>query len=468
MRTGNRAAESIYRKNSELLVILALKSTQPMKTQLPKLFVHTLGCTKNQVDSEVLLAQSRANNFLIADEAEQADILVINTCGFIEAAKKESIDHILQGVDLKEQGKIKKVMVMGCLSERYADQLRNEIPEVDAFYGTTHIPEILKDLGGNYKYDLIGERELTTPKHFAYLKISEGCDNPCSFCAIPLMRGGHKTKSIEDILIEAKALRAKGVRELILIGQDLTYYGLDLYGKRVLDDLLRRLSDLGFDWIRLLYAYPAKFPTEILPVIRERENICKYLDMPIQHTETEVLKHMRRGITQNKLRDLLAQIRDEVPGIRLRTTLIVGYPTETREHFDSMLNFLQEAQFDRLGVFPYSQEDDTVAFPLGDPISKKEKQKRVKEVMELQENISLFKNMDMIGKTIPVLIDTIENGVAYGRSEFDCPEVDNEVIIDSATNGFSIQDLQVGQFYQVEVNDVQPFDLFGEVVGGGK
>lgn len=439
-----------------------------MKTQIPKIFVHTLGCSKNQVDSEVLVAQARANAFSIADSAENADILVINTCGFIEAAKQESIDHILQGVSLKQQGTLQKVMVMGCLSERYADQLRNEIPEVDAYYGTTHLAEILNDLGGNFKYDLIGERELSTPKHFAYLKISEGCDNPCSFCAIPLMRGGHKSKSTPDILIEAKALRAKGVRELILIGQDLTYYGLDLYGKRTLDDLLRRLSDIGFDWIRLLYAYPAKFPTEILPVIRERQNICNYLDMPIQHTETEVLKSMRRGVTQNKLRDLISLIRDEVPDIRLRSTLIVGYPTETKAEFDSMLGFLEEIKFDRLGVFPYSLEDDTIAFDLGDKIGKKEKQRRVKAVMDLQENISLFKNMDMIGKTLPVLIDSIDGNVAYGRTEYDCPEVDNEVIIDAAKEGMQISDVQVGQFYQIEVGDVQPFDLFGTLVGNGK
>ena len=433
-----------------------------------KIFVHTLGCSKNSVDSEVLVAQARANSLGIADSAETADILIINTCGFIEAAKQESIDHILQGIELKKSGKLQKVMVMGCLSERYADDLKIEIPEVDAYYGTTHLPEILADLGGSYKYDLIGERELSTPKHFAYLKISEGCDNPCSFCAIPLMRGGHKSKSTPDILIEAMALKAKGVRELILIGQDLTYYGLDLYGKRTLDDLLKRLSDIGFDWIRLLYAYPAKFPKEILPVIRDRENICKYLDMPIQHTDTEVLKHMRRGVTQNKLRDLVAEIRTEVPGIRLRTTLIVGYPTETKDQFNGMLSFLEETKFDRLGVFPYSQEDDTFAFDLGDKISTKEKQKRVKTVMELQENISLFKNMDMIGKTIPVLIDNVDNGVAYGRTEFDCPEVDNEVIIDAASNGFEVSELMPGQFYQVEIGDVQPFDLFGEVVSGGK
>jgi ribosomal protein S12 methylthiotransferase len=433
-----------------------------------KIFVHTLGCSKNSVDSEVLVAQARANSLGIADSAETADILIINTCGFIEAAKQESIDHILQGVELKNSGKLQKVMVMGCLSERYAEDLKIEIPEVDAYYGTTHLPEILADLGGSYKYDLIGERELSTPKHFAYLKISEGCDNPCSFCAIPLMRGGHKSKTTPDILIEAMALKAKGVRELILIGQDLTYYGLDLYGKRTLDDLLKRLSDIGFDWIRLLYAYPAKFPKEILPVIRDRENICKYLDMPIQHTDTEVLKHMRRGVTQNKLTDLIAEIRTEVPGIRLRTTLIVGYPTETKGQFDGMLSFLEETKFDRLGVFPYSQEDDTLAFDLGDKISTKEKQRRVKAVMELQENISLFKNMDMIGKTIPVLIDNVDNGVAYGRTEYDCPEVDNEVIIDSASNGFEVSELMPGQFYQVEIGDVQPFDLFGEVVAGGK
>ncbi len=439
-----------------------------MKTKLPNIHVYTLGCSKNQVDSEVLSAQLKANQFGLSDEAENSDVVIINTCGFIESAKQESIDHILQGVRLKEEGKINKLLVMGCLSERYADDLRSEIPEVDNYFGTNHLPQILEELGGKYKYDLIGERELSTPKHFAYFKISEGCDNPCSFCAIPIMRGGHQSKSMEDLIAEAQRLKASGVKELILIGQDLTYYGLDLYGGRKLDELLLRLSDIGFDWIRLLYAYPAKFPTQILPVIRERENICNYLDMPIQHTSTNVLKSMRRGVTENRLRDLLAQIRDEVPGIRLRTTLIIGYPNETREDFDSMKEFLNEVRFHRLGVFPYSLEDDTTAYPLGDPISSKEKMKRVKEIMDLQEDISMDYNMELIGQEMKVLVDRIEHGVAYGRTEYDCPEVDNECIIDCAREGFDVRDLREGEFYNVEISDVQPFDLFAELIGPAK
>lgn len=434
-----------------------------MKTRPPKVYVHTLGCSKNQVDSEVLLAQCRVNRFSISKKPEGSDVLVINTCGFIESAKEESIDHILQGVDMKKDGKIEKLIVMGCLSHRYADQLSEEIPEVDSFFGSNHLPQILQELGGDYKYDLIGERQLTTPKHFAYLKISEGCDNPCSFCAIPIMRGGHKSKSMEHIKEEARKLRKNGVRELILIGQDLTYYGLDLYGKRRLDELLAELSDIGFDWIRLLYAYPAKFPVSILPVIRERENICNYLDMPIQHTSTNVLKSMRRGVTENKLRDLIAQIRDEVPGIRMRTTLIVGYPNETREEFDKMMNFLRDVRFDRLGVFPYSQEDDTVAYDLDDPVSHDEKMNRIKEIMELQEEISMDHNMGLIGKQMPVLIDRIENGTAYGRTEYDCPEVDNECVIEGAANGFDPRNLKTGEFYNVEITDVEAFDLFGVI-----
>lgn len=416
----------------------------------------------------MLLAQCRANRFTISRNPKGSDVLVINTCGFIESAKQESIDHILQGIEMKDRGEVEKLVVMGCLSQRYAEQLKEEMPEVDSFFGSHHLPEILQELGGNYKYDLIGERQLSTPEHYAYLKISEGCDNPCSFCAIPIMRGGHKSKSIEDILTEAEKLHKSGVRELILIGQDLTYYGLDLYGGRRLDELLMRLSDVGFDWIRLLYAYPAKFPTSILPVIRERENICNYLDMPIQHTSTEVLKSMRRGVTENKLRDLLALIRDEVPGIRLRTTLIIGYPNETRSEFDKMMDFLREVRFDRLGVFPYSQEDDTVAFTMGDPVSHDEKMERVKEVMELQEEISMDHNMGLMGQELSVLIDRIEVGTAYGRTEFDCPEVDNEFVIQGATSGFDVSSLKPGSFYTAEVTDVEAFDLFGIIKNNGK
>lgn len=434
-----------------------------MNTKPPKVYVHTLGCSKNQVDSEVLLAQCKANQFSISKKPQGSDVLVINTCGFIESAKQESIDHILEGVEMKQAGKISKLVVMGCLSHRYADQLKQEIPEVDSFFGTEHLPQIIESLGGKYKYDLIGERQLTTPKHFAYLKISEGCDNPCSFCAIPIMRGGHKTKPMDFILNEATKLKKSGVKELILIGQDLTYYGLDLYGERKLDELLLRLSDIGFDWIRLLYAYPAKFPLSILPVIRERENICNYLDMPIQHTSTEVLKSMRRGVTENRLRELIGLIRDEVPGIRLRTTLIIGYPNETDAEFEKMMQFLRDIRFDRLGVFPYSQEDDTTAFTLGDPISYDEKMNRVKQVMELQEEISMDHNMDLIGSEMKVLIDRIEDGIAYGRTEYDCPEVDNEFVIQGATDGFDVSTLKTGAFYTAEVTDVEAFDLFGIV-----
>jgi ribosomal protein S12 methylthiotransferase len=434
-----------------------------MKTRIPHIYVHTLGCSKNIVDSEVLVAQARANDFVVTESVDKADVLVINTCGFIEAAKQESIEHILQGVELRKKGQLKKLLVMGCLSQRYQSDLESEIPEVDRYFGTTHLPEILEELGGGYKYELLGERTLSTPQHFAYLKISEGCDNPCSFCSIPLMRGGHRSKPMDELLVEARLLKARGVRELILIGQDLTYYGLDVYEKRTLAELLQRLSDLGFDWIRLLYAYPAKFPVDILPVIRERENIVKYLDMPIQHVDTDVLKSMRRGVTEKRLRELIAQIRDEVPGIRMRTTLIVGYPTETKEHYDTLLQFMKDIRFDRLGVFAYSQEDGTTAYDLGDPISRKEKQRRVTEAMKVQEGISFEKNQALIGQVMPVLIDRIEDGVAYGRTEFDTPEVDNEVIIQGASEGFKVSDLKVGEFYQVEMIDAEAFDLFGEI-----
>jgi len=410
------------------------------------------------------MAQAKANAFVVTESVEAADVLVINTCGFIEAAKQESIDHILEGVTLRKKGQIKKLLVMGCLSQRYGEDLKKEIPEVDRYFGSNHLPEILKEMGGDYKYELLGERQLSTPQHFAYLKISEGCDNPCSFCSIPIMRGGHRSKPMEALLLEAQKLRAQGVKELVLIGQDLTYYGLDLYGKRCLSDVLKKVSDIGFEWIRLLYAYPAKFPTDILPVIRERENICNYLDMPIQHVNTEVLKSMRRGVTENRLRELIQQIREEVPNIRLRTTLIIGYPAETKSYFDELLHFVSDIKFDRLGVFPYSLEDGTTAYELGDPISKKEKQRRISEVMTLQESISYDKNQHLVGSTMQVLIDRIEDGVAFGRTEYDAPEVDNEVIIQGASDTFEVSSLAVGQFYPVNITDAEAFDLFGSIV----
>lgn len=437
-----------------------------MKTKLPKLHVLTLGCSKNAVDSERLLAQAKANDFLIVDDARQADMLVVNTCGFIEEAKQESINAILAGAKLRKKGKLEKLVVMGCLSERYKPDLEKEIPEVDAYFGAMGLDEkvlteILRELGGDYKTELLGERWLTTPAHYAYLKISEGCDNPCSFCAIPLMRGGHKSKPIETLVREAQSLRQRGAKELVLIAQDLTYYGIDLYGKRKLDEALKRLSDVGFEWIRLLYAYPAKFPTEILPVIRERENICKYLDMPIQHANSDVLKSMRRGISRNALTDLIKRIRDEVPTIRLRTTLILGYPTETEAAFEDLLAFIEEIKFDRLGCFAYSQEENTVAYDLGDPVPPKEKKRRVAAVMKAQEKISLEKNRALVGSAMRVLVDRIENGVAIGRTEFDAPEVDNEFILQSAESGFDVRSLKVGEFCDALVSDAEAYDLFG-------
>ncbi len=435
-----------------------------MRNRPKRVYIDTLGCSKNTVDSEFLMAQAEANQILVVDSVEDADTVLINTCGFIDAAKQESIDHILEGVSLKKAGQVDQVFVMGCLSDRYAADLQAEIPEVDQYFGSSHksIPDVIRALGGDFRKELLGERRVSTPRHFAYLKISEGCDNPCSFCAIPLMRGGHVSTPMEDLLAEARALKAKGVRELVVIGQDTTYYGLDLYGKRTLDELLKRLSDIGFDWIRLLYAYPAKFPEHILPVIRERENIVKYLDMPIQHGSTEVLKSMRRGITRNRLEELIGTIRAEVPGIRLRTTMIVGYPTETKAHFDEMLDFVGRMRFDRLGCFPYSQEDATTAFDLGDAVSQKEKQRRVKTLMALQETVSLEKNRALIGSVLPVLVDRIEDGVAYGRTAYDCPEVDNEVCVQGGEPGFDAGTLEVGGMYPVEITDAEAFDLFGE------
>jgi len=440
-----------------------------MQTRLPRIYVDTLGCSKNQVDSEVFIAQARANEFEVVTDIAAANVLVINTCGFIEDAKQESIDHILEGVELKKQGKLERLLVMGCLSDRYLDDLRADIPEVDKYFGSSHtsLPEVLKELGGRYRKELVGERMLTNPSHYAYLKISEGCDQKCSFCAIPIMRGGHVSRPAEELLIEAQKLRAKGVRELVLIGQDLTWYGLDIYGERTLADLLRQLSDVGFDWIRLQYAYPAKFPMDILPVIRERGNICNYLDMPVQHASTEVLKSMRRGMSGPRLRELLHRIREEVPGIRLRTTLIVGYPAETQEHFAELLDFVRDIRFERLGCFAYSQEEATTAHDLGDPVPAAEKQHRVRELMAVQEKISREHNEALIDRVLPVLIDRIEDGVAYGRTEWDTPEVDNEVIIQGAEAGFSTRDLHTGSFYKVRITDAEAYDLFGVIAGAG-
>lgn len=422
-----------------------------------KINVLTLGCSKNTVDSEVLMRQLQLNNWELADEPSEADITVINTCGFIEDAKNESIQTILQAVELKKAGKLKKVIVMGCLSERYASELQKEIPEVDAFIGANKMEQVVTTLGGESKIELLGERMLTTPKHYAYLKISEGCDNPCSFCAIPIMRGKHTSKPMERILLEAQRLGALGVTELIVIAQDSTYYGLDIYGKRMLAGLLEKLNAItGVEWIRLMYAYPAKFPLDILDVMNAGENICKYIDMPIQHIADSVLKSMRRGISSRSTRELIETIRTKVPGIALRTTLILGYPDESEGDFEELLAFVKETRFDRLGVFTYSQEDDTAAFPLGDPVPHEVKEERKRLIMEAQKQISLERNQALIGKSIRIVIDQKDGDVSIGRTAQDAPEIDNEVMVHNSPH------YTVGNYYDVEIADAEEYDLFAQ------
>lgn len=422
---------------------------------MKRVHIVTLGCSKNTVDSETLAGHLRANAFTLAPTIDDADTVIINTCGFIDAAKEESVNTILAAGQLKKTGKIETLVVAGCLSERYGDELRAEIPEVDHFFGTEAYEPILRALSADLKYSLLGERVVSTPKHYAYLKISEGCDNPCSFCAIPIMRGGHRSIPADELVRSAQSLVAQGAKELVLVAQDLTYYGLDVSGKRGLADLLRRLSDeSGADWIRCMYAYPSKFPFDILDVIRERSNICTYLDMPLQHASTEVLKSMRRGITRRTTEDVLRRIRDEVPDITLRTTFIVGYPNETQEYFDELLRFVEEQRFDRLGVFTYSQEDDTYADILGDPIPADVKESRKIQLMDIQRDISAQKNAALIGSRIRVLVEEEINGEYRCRSEADAPEVDNEVYVRSATP------LVPGTFVDVTVEDAAEYDLF--------
>jgi len=431
--------------------------------QKPKVNVITLGCSKNVYDSEVLMGQLKAGQLEVAHESAELgenDIVVINTCGFIDNAKQESIDTILQYSELKEQGKIGKVIVTGCLSERYKPELSAEINNVDAYFGTNDLPELLAEIGVNYKHELIGERLLTTPSHFAYFKIAEGCNRPCSFCAIPLMRGQHVSKSMEDLAKEAKMLAKNGTKELILIAQDLTYYGLDLYNERKLADLLRKLSDVnGIEWIRLQYAYPSGFPMEILDVMKERENICNYLDMPLQHISDPMLKSMRRGITKQKTIDLVDQIRSKVPDIALRTTLICGYPGETEQDFEEMKEWVAATKFDRLGCFTYSHEEKTHAHSLEDNVPEEVKQQRVEEIMDIQQGISFEKNQAKVGQSFRVLIDKKEGDFFVGRTEFDSPEVDNEVLIDAKMNY-----APVGSFVQVKIDRAEDFDLYGHLV----
>lgn len=424
-----------------------------------KISVITLGCSKNTVDSERLMNQLKLNKFDLTNDSNEADSIVINTCGFIEDAKEESINTILSAIELKKQGKIKKVVVTGCLSERYMNDLRKEIPEVDAFFGTEAYEEVLEEFGGDLKYELLGERVLTTPKHFAYLKISEGCDNPCSFCAIPLMRGFHKSKPIEDLLSEASSLAKQGVKELIIIGQDTTDYGKELYGKRNLAELLNKLSQInGIEWIRLLYAYPSHFPDDLIDEIATNPKICKYIDIPLQHISDNVLKSMRRGITKRRTVELLNTLKEKIPGLTLRTTFIIGYPNETEKEFEELCDFIKEIKFDRLGVFNYSVEENTPGFILGDPISKEIKEERKAALMEIQQAISEERNNQLIGKKIKVLIDEFNGEHYIGRSEQDAPEVDGEVIITSAK-----EPLTVGMFYNIEIYDSNEYDLFGKI-----
>jgi len=439
------------------------KTSKTITADKPRVNVVTLGCSKNIYDSEVLMGQLKGNAFDVVHEADKVgknDIIVINTCGFIDNAKQESIDTILQYSELKEQGKVAKVIVTGCLSERYKPELEAEIVNVDSWHGTNDLQNLLGSLGANYKHELIGERMLTTPTHFAYFKIAEGCNRPCSFCAIPLMRGKHLSTPVDELVRNAQNLAKNGTKELILIAQDLTYYGLDLYGKRNLDELLRRLSDVnGIEWIRLQYAYPSGFPMEILDVMNERENICKYLDMPLQHISDNMLKSMRRGITKQKTIDLVNAIRDKVPNIALRTTLITGYPGETEQDFDEMAQWVQNTRFDRLGCFTYSHEEKTHAHTLVDDIADEVKQERADAIMEIQQGISFEKNQEKIGQTFKVLIDRKDGSHFIGRTQFDSPEVDNEVLIDAATNY-----APAGSFVNVKIDNAEDFDLYGQIV----
>jgi ribosomal protein S12 methylthiotransferase len=419
-----------------------------------KVNVVTLGCSKNVFDSEVMMAQLKANNFDVEHESmsDDSEIVIINTCGFIDNAKQESIDTIIRYAEAKAEGLVDKVYVTGCLSERYKDDLEKEIPEVDAYFGTRDLPRLLKTLKADYKHELVGERLLTTPNHYAYFKIA--------FCAIPLMRGKNISTPIEDLVHQAKGLAAKGVKELMLIAQDLTYYGLDLYKKRALSDLINRLADVeGIDWIRLHYAFPAGFPMDVLDVMRERENVCNYLDMPLQHGSTKILQAMRRGITREKTEELIAQIRDRVPGIALRTTLIAGYPGETEADFQEMYDWVERSRFDRLGIFTYSHEENTHAYSFKDDVSAKTKKKRADSIMELQSGISYELNQLKVGKEFKVLFDRVEGDYFIGRTEFDSPEVDNEVLIRKDEHF-----VRLGDFSSVRINSADHYDLYGSLI----
>ena len=423
-----------------------------------KINVITLGCSKNVYDSEVLMGQLKSNNKNVVHEKE-GNIVVINTCGFIDNAKQQSIDTILENVKKKKEGKVDKVFVTGCLSERYKPDLIKEIPDVDEYFGTTEMPSLLKHLGADYKNELIGERLLTTPKNYAYLKISEGCDRPCSFCAIPLMRGKHKSVSIEDLIKEATLLANKGIKELILIAQDSTYYGLDLYKKRALSELLKELVKVkGIEWIRLHYAFPNGFPLDVLDTIKKEPKICNYIDIPLQHISDKILKSMKRGSSMEKINNLLSNFRKIVPGIAIRTTLIVGYPGETKEDFEILKQWVKDMKFDRLGCFTYSHEENTGAYDLEDNIPQKTKNERLNEIMEIQSQISWQLNQTKIGKNFKVLIDRKRGEYYVGRTQFDSPDVDNEVLINAKSNF-----LRVGEYVNAKIIEASDFDLYAEV-----
>jgi ribosomal protein S12 methylthiotransferase len=424
-----------------------------------KINVITLGCSKNVYDSEVLMGQLKANGKEVVHE-KKGDIIVINTCGFIDNAKEESVNTILEYVDLKQRGKVEKVFVTGCLSERYKPDLEKEIPDVDAYFGTRDLPILLKALGADYKHELVGERLTTTPKHYAYLKISEGCDRPCSFCAIPLMRGKHQSKTIEELVSETKNLAKNGTKELILIAQDLTYYGLDIYKKRNLAELLSELSKIeGIEWIRLHYAFPSGFPEDVLDEMNSNPKICNYLDIPLQHISDDMLKSMKRGTTKDKTNELLRKFREKVPNITIRTTLIVGYPGETQEHFEELKSWVQQQKFDRLGCFTYSHEENTSAYQLTDDVPQEEKQRRVEEIMAIQQEISYQKNQEKIGEIFKCIVDRKEGSQYILRTEQDSPDVDNEVLVDATSNYLSI-----GGFVEVEIIDAHDYDLFGKII----
>ncbi|MBS1571589.1 MAG: 30S ribosomal protein S12 methylthiotransferase RimO [Bacteroidetes bacterium] len=425
-----------------------------------KINLVTLGCSKNVVDSEVIMGQLKASGKEVVHEGK-GDIVVINTCGFIDNAKEESVNTILEYVDLKKEGKVEKVFVTGCLSARYKPDLEQEIPDVDQYFmGPRELPILLKQLGADYKHELVGERLTTTPKHFAYLKVSEGCDRPCTFCAIPLMRGGHISTPIENLVKEAQNLAAKGVKELILIAQDLTYYGLDLYKKRALGDLLKALVKVeGIEWIRLHYAFPTGFPEDVLEIIKSEPKVCNYLDIPLQHINDDILKRMKRGTSHEKTTKLLAEFREKVPNMAIRTTLIVGFPGETEEKFEELKNWVIEQRFDRLGCFTYSHEENTGAYQYEDDVPEEVKEQRVEEIMEIQQQISFEKNQEKIGKTYKCIFDRKEGNYFVGRTEFDSPDVDNTVLVPAENTYISI-----GEFVNIKINSAEDFDLYGEIV----